>query len=110
MSLTRRNARCGCVCCPADLSPAAESPVKFEPRPLSGRGVKVPIRPKADSLCTGTNRQFAPRTIPRRSRGCLGNGAFRWAKLARSADHKRTRTKARVRAIESALNQTQIGL
>ena len=36
--LTRRNARWGCACCPADLSAVAESPAKFEARPLSSRG------------------------------------------------------------------------
>ena len=30
--------RWGCACCPADLSASAESPAKFEARPLSGRG------------------------------------------------------------------------
>ena len=36
--LTRQNARWGCACCPADLSAVAESPAKFEARPLSSRG------------------------------------------------------------------------
>ena len=36
--MTRRSARWGCACCTADLSASAESPAKFEARPLSGRG------------------------------------------------------------------------
>ena len=36
--LTKRNARRGCACCPANLSAVAESPAKFEARPLSSRG------------------------------------------------------------------------
>src|SRR5215471_15172349 len=59
--LTRRNAHCGCPCCPADLSAVAESPAKVRSSSSLPPGRKGPVSGRISSFERVLNR---PLTTP----------------------------------------------
>ena len=93
--MTKRNAPWECACCPDDLSAAAESPAKFEARPLPGHGVKVPFRrfspiavrpregPLTERAADAQPRRLEPVFMPPFGRWCSG-GRYRAKTTQRS--------------------------